>query len=341
MDNSRGPRVGTRQYLNAVSPIQYMNVWFPAHWAPVVMEVLETKNEDFRKKYPRWFPESGSARASGSSGQSRENRELSFCKGRMDRDESLPTLTGRLKADWIHLPVDDVLALFPTVREGICMGVFRQKAAATWFRPRPTKLQVTVLIPGPLSVDDWLDKLGTLSHAWPQPHQLRSLQVTRVSAQAFEAARVSAAVKHLWPGLRPQWTTIYSTLRLEWPGVYDPSVLHGKFFDNVGQSDHTQDSQYQGKHWWWVFQRFRANQGVMARRLTISEPWGFGSWQANMVEFENTLRLERAELDSCEETRKANHQYRTSHGPYPFGSSHLAQAFGSSCHSGSSTVVLG
>ena len=234
----------------------------------------------------------------------------------MDRDESLPTLTGRLKADWIHLPVDDVLALFPTVREGICMGVFRQKAAATWFRPRPTKLQVTVLIPGPLSVDDWLDKLGTLSHAWPQPHQLRSLQVTRVSAQAFEAARVSAAVKHLWPGLRPQWTTIYSTLRLEWPGVYDPSVLHGKFFDNVGQSDHTQDSQYQGKHWWWVFQRFRANQGVMAQRLTISKPWGFGSWQANMVEFENTLRLERAELDSCEETRKANHQYRTPHGTY-------------------------
>ena len=46
----RLPRVGTKQYLNAVSPIQYMNVWIPAHWAPVVMEVLETKNEDFRKK---------------------------------------------------------------------------------------------------------------------------------------------------------------------------------------------------------------------------------------------------------------------------------------------------
>ena len=42
VDNSKGPRVGTKQYLNAVSPIQYMNVWFPAHWAPVVMEVLET-----------------------------------------------------------------------------------------------------------------------------------------------------------------------------------------------------------------------------------------------------------------------------------------------------------
>ena len=146
VDNSKGPRVGTKQY--AVSPIQYMNVWIPAHWAPVVMEVLETKNEDFRKKYPRWFPESGSARASGSYGQSREKRELSFCKGRMDRDESLPTLTGRLKADWIHLPVDDVLALFPTVREGICMGVFRQKAAATWFRPRPTKLRKYVPLAG-------------------------------------------------------------------------------------------------------------------------------------------------------------------------------------------------
>ena len=62
--------------------------------------------------------------------------------------------------------------------------------------------------------------------------------------------------------------------------------------------------------------KFRANQYFMAQRLTISEPWGFGSWQANMVEFENTLRLERAELDSCEETRKANRQYRTSHGTY-------------------------
>ena len=100
VDNSKGPRVGTKQYLNVVSPIQYMNVWIPAHWAPVVMEV-------------------------------------------------------------------------------------------------------------------------------------------------------------------------------EWPGVYDPSVLHGKFFDNVGQSDHTQDSQYQGSHWWWVLQRFRANQCFMAQRLTISEPWGF------------------------------------------------------------------
>ena len=41
-----------------------------------------------------------------------------------------------------------------------------------------------------------------------------------------------------------------------------------------------------------------------------------GKYAGNMVEFENTLRLERAELDSCEETRKANHQYRTSHGTY-------------------------
>ena len=64
-------------------------------------------------------------------------------------------------------------------------------------------------------------------------------QSAMLLTSAFEAARGSAAVKHLWPGLRPQWTTIYSTLRLEWPGVYDPSVLHGKFFDNVGQSDHT------------------------------------------------------------------------------------------------------
>ena len=234
---------------------------------------------------------------------------------------SHPLLTSRFTFQ--HLPAF-VFCLFCVVVWFCCFGVFLFPVFALlcfWFLF--CKCLGIPNSPRSLDLDDRQGLIARSAmqpkkkkHAWPQPHQLRSLQVTRVSAQAFEAARVSSAVKHLWPGLRPQWTTIYSTLRLEWPGVYDPSVLHGKFFDNVGQSDHTQDSQYQGKHWWWVFQRFRANQGVMAQRLTISEPWGFGSWQANMVEFENTLRLERAELDSCEETRKANHQYRTPHGTY-------------------------
>ena len=161
-----------------------------------------------------------------------------------------------------------------------------------------------------------LAKLGTLSHAWPQPHQLRSLQVPRVTAQTFQAAREAAAVKHLWPGLKPQWTTIFAALRLELPGVADPSQLHWKFFDNVGQSDHTQDTVYQGRDWHWVMQQFRTNQYLMAQRMVSSVPWGFGSWQANMVELENTLQDERAELHTSEEVRKTNHQYRTSHGTY-------------------------
>ncbi len=59
------------------------------------------------------------SRASDSSKLAREradalqSRVLHYHMGKMDRDGDIPTLTGKLKVDWIDFPVEDILEQFP------------------------------------------------------------------------------------------------------------------------------------------------------------------------------------------------------------------------------------
>ena len=76
----------------------------------------------------------------------------------------------------------------------------------------------------------------------------------------------------------------------EWPGVYDPSVLQrayiGKFFDNVGQSDHTQDSSTRANTGGGYFSDFgpiRVSWHEDSLSAALSQPWGFGSWQGQLL----------------------------------------------------------
>ncbi len=57
-----------------------------------------------------------------------QSRNLHYHMGKMDRDGDIPTITGKLKVDWIDFPVEDILEQFTTLKEGILRGVFRQKA---------------------------------------------------------------------------------------------------------------------------------------------------------------------------------------------------------------------
>ena len=258
-DKTAPERAGFREVFGTSNPMEYIIVWFPAHWAPVVMEALQTKNEAYRQSRSRTDDT-----ATQASVEEPTNRDLKFTLGAMDKVErTMPTLTGRVKVDWLDLPVDEVLALFPTLQSGILNGVFRQKTAAAWFRTRASKAQVTVLTPGPLDLDDWLDTLGTISHAWPQPHVLRALEVTKVSGVSFRAARKNARAKHMWQGLKPDWPRIMHNLYMTEPGSLNPSQLFRKFFANVGQPEMTHDVTFKGRAPSQAWATLRWNQAVL------------------------------------------------------------------------------
>ncbi len=74
------------------------------------------------------------------------SRELRYTVGTLGPKaaaQSIPTLTGAARIAWWQVDVEDVLAQFETLKEDICRGVFRQKAAA-WFGGRTEKIQIGV-----------------------------------------------------------------------------------------------------------------------------------------------------------------------------------------------------
>ena len=160
-------------WIGADCPVDFLNVWFPAHWAPIVLHELQRREQQYRRDHTLWFD--APARSSDSNklikdrADALKSRVMHYQLGHMDRGGEIPTLTGKLKVDRIDFRLDDILEQFTTLKEGILRGVFRQKAAAVaWFGCRAEKAQVTVLLPGGLDVSSWLDKVDCMSHCWPK-----------------------------------------------------------------------------------------------------------------------------------------------------------------------------
>ena len=82
-------------------------------------------------------------------------------------ESNIRMLTGTIKVDWIQLPVEPYLAALPTLQQGVIVGVFRQKGAAPWGITRAEKLQLSVLLPNDLSLEDWYAGVYGLPTVWP------------------------------------------------------------------------------------------------------------------------------------------------------------------------------
>ena len=123
------------------------------HIAPLlVFKELQQREKQYRKDHELWFDApahpSHSKKLIKERADALKSRVMHYQLGSMDREGELPTLTGKLKVDWIDFPLDDILKQLTTLKEGILPGVFWQKAAAAWFGCRAEKAQITVLLPG-------------------------------------------------------------------------------------------------------------------------------------------------------------------------------------------------
>ena len=56
-------------------------------------------------------------------------------------------LSSSLRVDWFQLPVQNFLAKFPTLKEGVIAGVFKTKGASPWAATRAEKVQVSMFLP--------------------------------------------------------------------------------------------------------------------------------------------------------------------------------------------------
>ena len=153
-----------------------LQVWFPAHWAPVVLQQLQQKEDNYRAENPSWMDqEEAPADILKQWREARANRRMQFKVGKY-RDGSwesnIRMLTGTIKVDWIQLPVEPYLAALPTLQQGVIAGVFRQKGAAPWGCTKAEKLQLSVLLPNDLSLEDWYAEVYGLPTIWPEASML-------------------------------------------------------------------------------------------------------------------------------------------------------------------------
>ena len=155
---------GTRfcDWIGGICYADTLQVWFPAHWAPVVLQQLQHKEDSHRAAHPSWMDQAEAPADIRKQWQeARANRRMQFKVGNYrdgDRESNIRMLTGTIKADWIQLPVERYLAALPTLRQGVIAGVFRNKGAAPWAITRAEKLQLSVFLPNDLSLDDGMQE---------------------------------------------------------------------------------------------------------------------------------------------------------------------------------------
>ena len=213
-----------------------LQVWFPAHWAPVVLQQLQQKEDSYRAENPSWMDqEVAPADIRKQWQEARANRRMQFKVGNY-RDGSwesnIRMLTGTIKADWIQLPVELYLAALPTLKQGVIAGVFRQKGAAPWGITRAEKLQLSVFLPNDLSLEDWYAGVYGLPTVWPEASMLGADNLRKVAGYDFHLLRKKYDVQSMWGDLDPQWRLLQSQLETKGPGWYSPAELKERLFTN-------------------------------------------------------------------------------------------------------------
>ena len=237
----RKPSASGTSFCDWIGGICYadtLQVWFPAHWAPVVLQQLQQKEDSYRAENPSWMDqEEAPADILKQWQEARANRRMQFKVGNYrdgDWVSNIRMLTGTIKADWIQLPVERYLAALPTLRHGVIAGVFRNKGAAPWGITRAEKLQLSVFLPNDLSLDDWYAGVYALPTVWPEASMLGDDYLRKVAGSGydFHLLRKKYDVQSMWGDLDPQWRLLKSQLETKGPGWYSPAEREERLFTN-------------------------------------------------------------------------------------------------------------
>ena len=225
---------GTRvtDWIGGICYADTLQVWFPAHWAPLVLHQLQHTEDAYRAAHPSWMdlevpPDDIRTQWQ----EANDNRRMQFKVGNY-KDSNIRMLTGTIKADWIQLPVERYLTALPILKQGVIAGVFKNKGAAPWAITRAEKLQLSVFLPNDLSLDQWYAGVYALPTVWPELTMLGASNLRRVIGDDFHRLRNKYEVPSMWGNSHPQWRLLQQHLETKGPGWYPLSEREERLFTN-------------------------------------------------------------------------------------------------------------
>ena len=122
---TRAPVVDTAcvsDWIGGFCPADSLMIWFPAHWAPQVIQELERREQDHRQRSPQWFDDQIPDKYRQQYQEARASRTLHFQK-RQYLKSPIQLLTASIRVDWFSLPVQSFVDRMPNLRQGLIRGV--------------------------------------------------------------------------------------------------------------------------------------------------------------------------------------------------------------------------
>ena len=177
------------------------------------------------------------------------NRRMQFKVGNFKLSE-ICMLTGTLKVDWIQLPLESYLAVFPTLKQGVIAGVFKIKGASPWAITRAEKIQVSVFLSNEQSMDDWYTAVYALPTVWPDVSMMGINNLRKVVGYDFHHMRKKYGVPGMWGTVRLRWRLLQQHLEATGPGWYSVAEREERLFTNrSNQGDDMKDEVRTDDDW--------------------------------------------------------------------------------------------
>ena len=177
--NATADNKGIFYWLGSTSYVQALYVWVPAHWATCICAVVKerTMQHDARREQEAQaalayygLPPPQPQRQAGGMEQATTIEGVGFFMRGLDpqhRACAIPTLVVSQRAPWLQLPVATFVNSMNTVYEGVLNGIIRQMPIAAWFGAPCKKIQLTIVLPASLPLDQWQDILVRRTSCWP------------------------------------------------------------------------------------------------------------------------------------------------------------------------------
>ena len=187
-------------WLGGYCPADSLMVWFPAHWAPRVIQEPERREQEHCRQSPQWFDEQ--IRDQTPDKYRKQYQDARDCQALHFRKREylkspIHLLTASIRVDWYSLPMQNFLDRLPKLRLGLIKGIFQTKASSPWAGTKSGRIQVSLCLPNERDLDTWYEGVFTLPLAWPDITDIHAPYFKKTSAYQLLAIRNQRSVPHV------------------------------------------------------------------------------------------------------------------------------------------------
>ena len=148
-----------------------------------------------------------------------------------------------------------------------------QKAVVAWDNAPSNRIMVSLLLPGPMEMDQWLKDVRASLNMWPlqkTAHEVTNQMTTEVFMRR-ERRRLQA--RHVWEKIEPDWTMIRDRVwTKQATGLPYDALRRRLFLHDYTEESRWLENSYKGPHWRWIQQQWKNCQAWFAGQAVARSP---------------------------------------------------------------------